>query len=93
LARPKRGQLVCFIKGKSTRARSGILVHLTAPTIHAAWGAWPITLEIANIGRFNLVLQEDDKIAQITVATLSSIPERSAAEAGSVTRGQTNVGT
>jgi hypothetical protein len=32
-------QLICFIDGKSTRARTGIVVHMTAPTIHAAWGA------------------------------------------------------
>jgi dCTP deaminase len=34
---PEEGaQLICFIDGKSTRARTGILVHMTAPTIHAA---------------------------------------------------------
>jgi dCTP deaminase len=85
-------QLICFIDGKSTRARTGLVVHLTAPTIHAGWGAWPITLEISNLGPFHLVLQEDDVIAQITVATISSIPERSMRAAGSVTAGQTNVG-
>jgi dCTP deaminase len=90
---PEEGaQLICFIDGKSTRARTGIVVHLTAPTIHAGWGAWPVTLEIANHGPFHLVLQEDDVIAQITVATISSIPEKSMREAGSLTAGQTNVG-
>jgi dCTP deaminase len=89
---PEQGaQLICFIDGKSTKARTGILVHMTAPTIHAAWGAWPITLEIGNFGPFHLVLQEDDVIAQITVATISSIPEKTAKAAGSVTTGQANV--
>ena len=89
---PEEGaQLICFVDGKSTRARTGILVHMTAPTIHAAWGAWPITLEIGNFGPFHLVLQEDDVIAQITVAGISSIPARSARQAGSVTSGQTDV--
>jgi dCTP deaminase len=26
---------ICFIDGKSTKARTGLLVHMTAPTIHA----------------------------------------------------------
>jgi deoxycytidine triphosphate deaminase len=30
----KNADLICFVDGKSTRARAGILVHLTAPTIH-----------------------------------------------------------
>jgi dCTP deaminase len=30
-------ELICFINGKSTRARTGLLVHFTAPTIHAGW--------------------------------------------------------
>jgi len=89
---PEEGaQLICFIDGKSTKARTGILVHMTAPTIHAAWGAWPITLEIGNFGPFHLVLQEDDVIAQITVAGISSIPAKTAKQSGSVTSGQTDV--
>jgi dCTP deaminase len=85
-------QLICFVDGKSTKARTGLVVHMTAPTIHAAWGAWPVTLEIANHGPFHLVLHEDDAIAQITVATISSVPEKTMKEAGSVTTGQTTVG-
>ncbi len=89
---PEEGaQLICFVDGKSTKARTGIVVHMTAPTIHAAWGAWPVTLEIGNLGPFYLVLKEDDAIAQITVATISSIPDKSMKEAGSVTAGQTAV--
>ncbi|HZT78642.1 MAG TPA: hypothetical protein VFA26_00350 [Gemmataceae bacterium] len=89
---PEEGaQLICFVDGKSTRARTGLVVHMTAPTIHAAWGAWPVTLEIANLGPFHFVLKEDDVIAQITVATISSVPEKTMREAGSVTSGQMNV--
>jgi dCTP deaminase len=85
-------QLICFIDGKSTRARTGLLVHMTAPTIHAGWGAWNITLEIANLGPFHFVLKEDDVIAQITVATISSIPEKNMRQSGSETAGQAGVG-
>ena len=84
--------LILFIDGKSTRtARTGVLVHFTAPTIHAGW-AGQVTLEIANFGPFDIVLQEDDVIAQVTVATVSSIPKVSMEKAGSTTLGQRNVG-
>jgi dCTP deaminase len=66
---------ICFINGKSTRARLGLLVHMTAPTIEAGWWG-QVTLEIANLGPFTLALQEGDKIAQIVVSTLSCAPEK-----------------
>jgi hypothetical protein len=36
-------------------------------------------------------LQEDDVIAQVTVASISSVPEKTQRDAGSQTLGQTNV--
>jgi dCTP deaminase len=88
---PKVGaQLICFVDGKSTKARTGILVHFTAPTIHAGWNG-NVVLEIANLGPFTFVLQEDDVIAQVTVATISSIPEKTQEMAQSQTMGQTSV--
>jgi hypothetical protein len=48
-------------------------------------------LEIANLGPLTFVLQENDAIAQLTVATVSSIPQQSHREAGSSTLGQVNV--
>jgi dCTP deaminase len=83
---------ICFVDGKSTKARTGLMVHMTAPTIHAAWGAWNVTLEIGNFGPFDVVLKEGDVIAQITVAMISSVPERTMRAAGSTTAGQTDVG-
>jgi len=83
-------QYICFIDGKSTRARTGILVHLTAPTIHAGWKG-RVVLEIVNLGPFTFVLQEDDVIAQLTVATISSSPQQTHAEAGSSTFEQVHV--
>lgn len=87
---PEGAEFICFVDGKSTRARAGIVVHLTAPTIHSSW-AGKITLEIANLGPFDVVLQEDDVIAQITVATISSPPNRTMAET-SQTFQQSSVG-
>jgi dCTP deaminase len=85
----ERADLICFIDGKSTRSRTGLLVHLTAPTIHSTW-VGNVTLEIANLGPFHFVLEENDVIAQITVAMISSPPvERMKA---GVTFRQTTVG-
>lgn len=66
-------RLICFIDGKSSGARTGLLVHMTAPTIHAGWWG-KITLEIANLGPFNLSLHEFDAVSQLTVAVISSPP-------------------
>lgn len=68
-------RLICFINGKSSSARSGLLVHMTAPTIHAGWWG-QITLEIANLGPFDLCLAAGDAISQIVVATISSPPTK-----------------
>lgn len=81
--------LICFVDGKSTRARAGIVIHLTAPTIHASWSG-KITLEIANLGPFDLVLQEGDVIAQLTVCRITSPPQRGMSGA-SATYGQMSV--
>lgn len=82
-------ELICFVNGKSTRARTGLLVHFTAPTIHAGW-VGNITLEIANLGPFTFVLREDDVIAQLTVATISSAPDLGLRVSRSRTHGQTD---
>ncbi len=68
-------RLICFVDGKSTRARTGLVVHMTAPTLHAGWWGH-VTLEIANHGPFTLALQEGDAVAQVVVATISSPPTR-----------------
>jgi deoxycytidine triphosphate deaminase len=84
-------RFICFIDGKSTRARAGLIVHLTAPTIHAGWSG-NVTLEISNLGPFTFGLRENDVIAQLTVAMISSPPAKTHQEAGSSTLGQTHVG-
>jgi deoxycytidine triphosphate deaminase len=67
-------ELICFVNAKSSQARTGIMVHFTAPTIHAGWSG-KITLEITNLGPFDFVLRENDPLAQLTVATISSAPD------------------
>jgi len=85
----KNADLICFVDGKSTRARGGILVHLTASTIHTTWNG-KITLEIANLGPFDIVLEENDVIAQLTVAKVTSPPQKDVTGTSS-TYGQTDV--
>ena len=82
-------ELICFVNAKSLHDRTGILVHFTAPTIHAGWSG-KITLEITNLGPFDFVLQENDPIAQLTVATISSAPDLSLKKSRSKTQGQTD---
>jgi dCTP deaminase len=83
-------RLISFVNAKSTRARTGLVVHMTAPTIHAGWEG-KITLEIANHGPFHFVLEENDIIAQITVAYISSSPDPTLKEGTSQTAGQSHV--
>lgn len=64
---------ICFIDGKSTRARTGLVIHLTAPTIHAGWSG-NVTLEMTNCGPLDLVLHAGDAVAQITVAQITQPP-------------------
>jgi dCTP deaminase len=80
-------ELICFVNAKSTKARTGLIVHFTAPTIHANW-AGKITLEIANLGPFTFVLKEGDALAQLTVATISSAPDLNLKKGTSQTHGQ-----
>lgn len=88
LGTPENGpRYICFIDGKSTRARTGLVVHLTAPTIQAGWSG-KVVLEIKNLGPLTFVLRPGDVIAQVTVALITSCPDRTQTEAGSVTQGQ-----
>jgi dCTP deaminase len=87
----KNPELICFVNAKSTRARTGLLVHFTAPTINAGWEG-KILLEIANLGPFDFILKEKDAIAQLTVATISSATDLTLKIGESVTHGQTSAG-
>lgn len=83
-------ELICFIDGKSTRARTGLVVHLTAPTIHSGWSG-NITLEMVNFGPLDLVLHEGDSVSQIVVAQITQSPGVSMRERGSATIQQESV--
>jgi dCTP deaminase len=57
--------LAMHINGKSSLARLGMGVHITAPHAHAGWGG-RITLEIYNFGPFNIEMKRGMQIGQLT---------------------------
>jgi dCTP deaminase len=57
--------IAMHVQGKSSLARLGILVHLTAPHAHAGWSG-RLTLEIYNLGPFNIELKPGMPIGQLT---------------------------
>jgi dCTP deaminase len=83
-------RFIAFVNAKSTRSRVGLSAHLTAPTVHAGWNG-KITLEITNLGEFHFVLEENDVVAQLTVAAVSSPPDLSLRLRASQTAGQSHV--
>ncbi|MDH4238205.1 MAG: dCTP deaminase [Phycisphaerae bacterium] len=58
--------LAARIEGKSSRARCGLLVHFTAPTVHPEWKG-QLTLEIINLGRTPFLLHSGMPIAQLLI--------------------------
>ncbi len=68
---PLDSRLAARVEGRSSLARLGVVVHLTAPTIHADFGGTvgsPITLEIFNMGPFHIKIEPGvSKICQIIV--------------------------
>lgn len=52
------------IEGKSSHARIGLSIHVTAPTVHAGFQG-NLYLEMYNVGPFDLVLRSGMEIAQL----------------------------
>jgi dCTP deaminase len=69
-------KLAARVEGRSSLARIGIIVHLTAPTIHSGFGG-NITLEMINFSPFYLKMVPDKtRICQLIVERLESDPTR-----------------
>jgi dCTP deaminase len=69
--------LAARIEGKSSRARCGLLVHFTAPTVHPDFKG-NLTLEIINLGPAGFTLRRRMPIAQLIVEEVkgSLLPTR-----------------
>ncbi len=62
------------IEGRSSFARTGLLVHFTAPTIHAGFEG-TLTLELLNHGPMPLILKPGLAICQLIVETVRGTPK------------------
>jgi len=70
----RESKLAARVEGRSSLARIGIVVHLTAPTIHAGFGG-KITLEMINFSPFYLkMVPNKTPICQLIVEMLASDP-------------------
>ncbi len=76
VALPTGSRLAARIEGKSSLARLGLAVHITAPTIHCGSGLGIITLEMYNQGPFSLEMTPgSSRICQLILEEVSSEPE------------------
>lgn len=67
--------LAARVEGRSSYARCGLLVHFTAPTIHAGFEG-TITLELINLGTIPILLYPRAPICQLIVEEVKGIPTR-----------------
>ena len=65
--------LAARIEGKSSRARVGLLIHFTAPTVHPDFSG-TLTLEMINLGPASVLLRPGMPIAQLIVEEVKGIP-------------------
>jgi dCTP deaminase len=67
--------LAARIEGRSSYARCGLLVHFTAPTIHAGFDG-TITLELCNLGPASIALYPRQPVCQLILEMVSGTPIR-----------------
>jgi dCTP deaminase len=81
---PHASRLAARVEGKSSLARLGLGVHVTAPTIHAGFGAtgdpdYPgsaIRLEMWNIGPLRIKLEMGMPVCQLVFEWVDGTPEQ-----------------
>ena|SRR5579864_3656389 len=81
---PHRSRIAARVEGKSSLARLGIGIHVTAPTIHAGFGynlnnpngGLPIQLEIWNVGPLTVQLLPGLPICQLIFEEVHGTPEK-----------------
>ncbi len=81
---PHTSRLAARVEGRSSLARLGVGVHVTAPTIHAGFGflddpqhiGTRIRLEIWNCGPLHVCLEKGMKICQLILEEVHGTPEK-----------------
>jgi dCTP deaminase len=68
-------RVAAWIEGKSSLARLGLAVHVTAPTIHAGFRG-SIQLEIVNHGPWPIVLRPGMRVCQLVIKQTLGVPDR-----------------
>ena len=83
---PPSAKLAARVEGKSSLARVGVGVHVTAPTIHAGFGydaldpdrpGRAIQLEIFNLARWSVILDVGMPICQLILEEVREVPSTS----------------
>jgi dCTP deaminase len=77
----EHGRVAARVEGKSSLARVGLGVHVTAPTIHSGF-AGPIQLELVNHGPLAIKLSVGLPICQLIFEQTLGMPDRSGAVHG-----------
>src|SRR5262249_15709920 len=79
---PHESRIAARVEGKSSLARIGLRVHLTAPTIPAGFGPeqgrplLPIQLEIFNLGPWVIRLKAGMPICQLIFEEVREVPSQ-----------------
>ncbi len=82
---PHRSRLAARVEGKSSLARLGVGVHITAPTIHAGfgfrasdlgYGGSELQLEIWNAGPLTVELKAGMPVCQLIVEEVHGTPDK-----------------
>jgi dCTP deaminase len=68
-----RPVIAARVEGRSSFARCGLLVHFTAPTVHAGFEG-TITLEIINLGLQPIMLYPNMEICQLVFERVDGMP-------------------
>jgi dCTP deaminase len=71
----EHARIAARVEGKSSLARLGLAVHVTAPTIHAGFRG-PIQLEIKHHGPMPIKLRTGMKICQLIFEMTLGMPDR-----------------
>ena len=72
---PFKSRLAARVEGKSSLARLGISIHVTAPVIHSGFTG-QIQLEMCNFGPYEIELTPDMYVCQLVFEMTTGTPER-----------------
>lgn len=73
--RPGRPAYAARVEGRSSFARCGLIIHFTAPTIHAGFSG-TITFELMNFGLHDIQLHPDLEVGQLIFERVEGTPVR-----------------